>query len=550
MASIDFGTNIDQTVAFNPATDTLIFGATPYGGSTFNASSLYFEQDGADLVMRVGLWGYLRLTSVSFGSLTASNFSFSNGGVVRLDTAGNDVLNGNADDYFDIRKGGSDTVNAGGGHDRIYAGAALSSGDVVTGGSDFDILVLSGNYATTLTLGATTVTGVETILVEAGSTIRLALDAATVSSTSGFYIDAQAQLAGDLLYLDGSAVTQAFDVVGGAGDDTIIGGADFNYFEGRDGDDYLAGGAGDDQLFGQGGNDTLLGGDEADYIMGGGGNDIISGGDGDDNALWGNGGDDQISGGNGDDIIFGNEGNDILDGGAGADVFVLSNYGGAQGNDQINGFNVTEDTFWIQGLGAFTGRSESGGNTTLTWSHGTVQINGVTGLTPGQWNDLLDYRFENARPAITSDGGGDTAEIEVLEGEVAVTTVTAIDLNPWDTPWFTIAGGADAALFGIDNWTGELIFLAAPDFEAPGDADYDNVYEVTVQADDGAVSDTQAISITVEDVAERGGYFRASAGHIFAAFGPSVDGWTFDGLEHLAFRQHGHFSLSTTDSLF
>lgn len=549
MANIDFGTNLDQTIAFNPATDTLIFGTTPVS-TYYNASLLSFEQDGADLVVRVWDWS-VRLASVSFGSLTASNFSFSNGGVVRLDTTGDDVLNGTTgDDYFDIRKGGSDTVNAGSGSNTIYAGSALSSGDVVTGGSGFDMLVLSGNYASMVTLGATTVTGVETILAKAGSTIRLALDAGTISAPFGFGIDASAQLSGDLLYVDASAAVQQFSAVGGAGDDILIGGSVENYLEGRDGDDYLEGGDGYSQLEGGAGEDTLMGGSGQDVALGGYGDDIISGSGGED-TLRGQWGDDQISGGNGDDIIYGNEGDDVLDGGAGADVFVFANYGvqGAEGNDQINGFNGTEDTFWVQGLGTFSALSESGGNTTLTYSHGTVQINGVTGLTLGQWNDLLDYRFENARPVITSDGGGGTAEIEILEGETGVTTVTAVDLNPWDTPWFTIAGGADAALFEIDNWTGELVFLVAPNFETPGDADYDNVYEVIVQADDGALSDTQAISISVEDIAEREGW-RAAAVRTPDGFRPSIDDCTFSGPEHLARHEHGHFSLLTIDSLF
>lgn len=549
MANIDFGTNLGQTVAFNPATDTLIFGTTPVS-TYYNASLLSFEQDGADLVVRVAGW-WVRLASVSFGSLTSSDFSFSNGGLVRLDTAGNDFLNASTnDDYLDIRKGGSDTVNAGSGSDRIYAGSALSSGDAVNGGADFDILVLGGNYATTVTLGATTVTEVETILVEAGSTIRLALDAATISMPTGFGIDASAQLSGDLLHVDASAAVQQFSAVGGAGDDTIIGGAIENYLDGGDGDDYLEGGDGYSELVGGAGEDSLVGGSGQDMAYGGYGNDTISGGGGED-VLRGQWGDDLISGGNGDDLLYGNEGNDILDGGVGSDVFVFAgNYGGAQGNDQINGFNVVEDTFWIEGLGTFSARSESGGTTTLTYSQGTVQINGITGLTLDQWNDLLDYRFENARPVITSDGGGDTAELEILEGQVAVTTVTAVDRNPWDTPWFTIAGGADAALFGINNGTGELVFLAAPNFESPGDADYDNVYEVIVQADDGAVSDTQAISITVEDVAERDGWRGAWAVRMFDAFRPTTDEWTFDGEGRLASHQHGHFSLSTTDSLF
>ena len=47
------------------------------------------------------------------------------------------------------------------------------------------------------------------------------------------------------------------------------------------------------------------------------------------------------------------------------------------------------------------------------------------------------------------------------------------------------AGGADAAKFTIDAATGALIFVAAPDFEAPTDAGGDNVYDVVVSATDG-----------------------------------------------------------------
>ena len=45
---------------------------------------------------------------------------------------------------------------------------------------------------------------------------------------------------------------------------------------------------------------------------------------------------------------------------------------------------------------------------------------------------------------------------------------------------FAIAGGADAARFIIDPLTGTLAFAAAPDFEAPADADGNNVYDVVV----------------------------------------------------------------------
>ena len=67
---------------------------------------------------------------------------------------------------------------------------------------------------------------------------------------------------------------------------------------------------------------------------------------------------------------------------------------------------------------------------------------------------------------------------------------------------YSIAGGADAALFGIDASTGALAFLKAPDFEHPTDAGADNTYQVTVQASDGELSATQSLAVTVTNVNE------------------------------------------------
>ena len=67
---------------------------------------------------------------------------------------------------------------------------------------------------------------------------------------------------------------------------------------------------------------------------------------------------------------------------------------------------------------------------------------------------------------------------------------------------YAIAGGADAALFAVDEATGALSFLAAPDFEAPGDSDGDNLYEVVVSASDGTFSDSQSVTVTVGNVEE------------------------------------------------
>ena len=108
----------------------------------------------------------------------------------------------------------------------------------------------------------------------------------------------------------------------------------------------------------------------------------------------------------------------------------------------------------------------------------------------------------NTAPVITSNGGGDSANISVAENTTAVTTVTATD-GDGDTPIYSISDGADAALFSIDANTGVLTFNSAPNFEAPADADTNNVYEVTVQVSDGkGGTDTQAISVTVTDALE------------------------------------------------
>ena len=104
-------------------------------------------------------------------------------------------------------------------------------------------------------------------------------------------------------------------------------------------------------------------------------------------------------------------------------------------------------------------------------------------------------------PIITSDGGGATATVSVSENTNGVTTVTATDA---DSPMlsYSIAGGADAAQFQIDSSTGALSFVTAPNFEMPADADSDNSYEVVVSASDGALSDTQAITVTIANVNE------------------------------------------------
>ena len=134
----------------------------------------------------------------------------------------------------------------------------------------------------------------------------------------------------------------------------------------------------------------------------------------------------------------------------------------------------------------------------------TVRATSADGSTADTVFTIVVNGANNDSPIITSNGGGATAAVSRSENAAVVTTVTATDADlPTQTLTYTIVGGADAGRFAIDSSTGALLFLSAPDFETPSDADADNVYEVTVQvSDDSGGADSQAISITVTPVNE------------------------------------------------
>ena len=104
----------------------------------------------------------------------------------------------------------------------------------------------------------------------------------------------------------------------------------------------------------------------------------------------------------------------------------------------------------------------------------------------------------NTVPEITSP-----SSISVRENQAVVRRLAARDTDPGDevTGW-EIAGGADQSQFSIASDTGELSFREAPDFEAPGD----NEYEVRVEVKSGAgareLEAEQTFTISVTDERE------------------------------------------------
>lgn len=93
---------------------------------------------------------------------------------------------------------------------------------------------------------------------------------------------------------------------------------------------------------------------------------------------------------------------------------------------------------------------------------------------------------------------------EVGEGTFAVAMLTANDLDNSTLTW-SIDGGIDRGEFEIDQTTGALSFEEdAPDFENPADADQNNDYELIISVSDGVFTDTQRVTVVVNDRSELG----------------------------------------------
>ncbi len=107
---------------------------------------------------------------------------------------------------------------------------------------------------------------------------------------------------------------------------------------------------------------------------------------------------------------------------------------------------------------------------------------------------------QNRAPSFSTS----SIDVNVEENtEGALATIEASDPDG-DTLTFSLTGD-DADAFRFDPASGELSFAAAPDFEAPGDADGNNVYAAGLQVSDpGGLNASLAISVTVTNVTEPG----------------------------------------------
>ena len=103
----------------------------------------------------------------------------------------------------------------------------------------------------------------------------------------------------------------------------------------------------------------------------------------------------------------------------------------------------------------------------------------------------------NTPPVVTSSGA-----LSFSENETGV-AYQAVGSDPENTALTWSLDGTDAALFNINAMSGAVTFKTSPDFEKPGDAGGNNVYDITVTASDGALSSAaRAVAITVTNANE------------------------------------------------
>lgn len=102
----------------------------------------------------------------------------------------------------------------------------------------------------------------------------------------------------------------------------------------------------------------------------------------------------------------------------------------------------------------------------------------------------------NNPPEITS-----AASFQIKENSTEIDTVTAIDPDG-DTLTYSISGGDDERFFSLGETSGALAFGSPPDYDNPDDADGDNVYLLEITVNDGSLSDSQNLSVSVTDLNE------------------------------------------------
>ena len=333
------------------------------------------------------------------------------------------------------------------------------------------------------------------------------------------------------------------------------------------------------------GNDTITGNDLGNILTSNGGADT----------LYGARGNDVLHGGAGNDRLEGGDGNDILDGGAGVDILI-----GGAGDDLIYYDSLDNFTLLNGGAGIDT-LVEYGAYFAINVAVYNIEVllNIVIDSASAAWAEWDDYydaagrnfksdvSFDDGTRTLTEydvddlaiweqhilnydsngalileqyipDGGGPPINMPpiILSGSTAsfaengtgvVYQVTANDDGTGGTTLGYALAGTDAALFNIDSTTGAVTFKNAPNYEAPGDAGGNNVYDIIVTATDGTLSNSRNVAVTVTNV-NAAPVITSAAAASFAENGTGVV-YTATSTDDAESGANVTYSLSGTDAL-
>ena len=108
----------------------------------------------------------------------------------------------------------------------------------------------------------------------------------------------------------------------------------------------------------------------------------------------------------------------------------------------------------------------------------------------------------NQSPFFTNVSQGEL--VTVVSGTTSVGDANAVDPNG-DQVTYSISGGADASLFTVNPQTGVVSFINAPNFGSPGDADGNNLYQITLRASDGSLFQDRDVTVQVVNDGNTGG---------------------------------------------
>ena len=243
-------------------------------------------------------------------------------------------------------------------------------------------------------------------------------------------------------------------VIGGSGDDHIVGNATFNTLLGNAGADDLAGLGATDALYGGDGNDRLDGGADNDRLEGGAEDDLLIGGTGADTMIGGNGIDtaSYAPAAEGVDarlIGGGYAGDAIGDVGVGVENLVGSAFSDVLfGDDGANALSGAAGDDYLNGLGGSDALLGGAGSDRLEGGAGEDVLRAGAGsdiLVGGLGADFFDFDTvaDSAPGSRDVCQGGDGAI--AFEG-AGVSGGDLIDLNDIDAN--TTVGGNQAFVFG------------------------------------------------------------------------------------------------------